>query len=124
MRKVLIVEDDAALRSGLAAALSDEYLIRAVGGGREAVDLLQRQEIDVVLLDIVMAEGDGYMVLAHAATMGHRPLMIVVSVLDDPAKAVKIMKLGADDYVVKPCGAEAVRHAVHRLLRESPAASA
>lgn len=116
MQTVLIVEDDAQLRTSLAAALTDDYLVKSAGSGREAIGFLRESMADVVLLDMVMSEGDGFTVLGHIAGMSPKPHVVVLSVLDQIAKAVKAIRLGANDYLVKPCDLHTVRTAIRQAL--------
>jgi DNA-binding response OmpR family regulator len=110
--RILIVEDDVRWRTSLAAALAAGYMVRTASGGREAVALLRRQPVDIILLDMIMSEGDGLAVLTYVGTMKPKPRVVVVSALDDVRKVVNAMKLGADDYLVKPCSLDSVREAL------------
>ena len=117
---ILIVEDDGCLRSSLATALADEYAVHAVSSGSAAVRFLEQRPVDLILLDMVMAEGDGFTVLSHTAGLAPRPPVVVLSVVDRVDKAVKAMRLGATDYVVKPCHLERLRSALRRALYSVP----
>ena len=114
-RTVLIVEDDGCLRSCLATALAGDYQVQTAGSGAEALQYLRQHRADAVLLDIVMPDGDGFAVLSHIAAMEHRPQVVVLSAIDQVAKAVKAMRLGASDYLVKPCALDKVRSVLQRL---------
>jgi len=117
MATTLIVDDDGSLRDALAGALvDDEHEIHTAAGGLEAIRLLQQRPVDVVLLDMVMSDGDGYAVLAHLLGVNPKPKVIVLSVLDHVRSVVTAMKLGADDYLVKPCELRVVRRAICRAL--------
>jgi DNA-binding response OmpR family regulator len=109
VRTVLVVEDDSLMRQSLAAALSSDFHVHTAGSGAEAVSMLHSCRPDAVLLDIVMPDGDGFTVLAAADCMSPRPRVVVLSALDQVTKAVKAMRLGASDYLVKPCRLDTVR---------------
>ena len=113
---VLIVEDDECLRTSLATALANEYMVRTVGGGLEALRFLKQNTVDLILLDMVMSAGDGFTVLAQVAKMSPKPQVVILSVLDQVGTAVKAMRLGADDYLVKPCALNTVREIVRKVL--------
>lgn len=116
MKKILIVEPDADVRTDIAAALADEYLVRSASSTHEAVDLLRSGEVDVVLLDIFVNSAGGFMVFGRIAGMHPKPRTIILSVVNEAEKAAKLMKLGAEDYLVKPCDVNVVRGAVRQAL--------
>lgn len=118
MRKVLIVEDDPLLRMSLTTVLSDKYEVYAVGSGLEALRFLRRQPVDIVLLDLLMSEGDGIVVLSQLRTLDPAPQVIVHSALKETRRIAKMIRLGATDYLVKPCPADKVRRAIERALAE------
>jgi two-component system response regulator AtoC len=121
---ILIVEDDGCLRASLATALGGEYQVRAVDGGTAAVNFLRENTVDLILLDMVMAEGDGLTVLSHVAGMSPRPRVVVLSVLDEVRKAVKAMRLGADYYLVKPCDLERLKTVLRHTMHPLPSSAA
>jgi two-component system OmpR family response regulator len=113
---VLVVEDDATMRQSLAAALSADFRVQAAGSGAEAKALLRRLKPDAVLLDMVLPDGDGFAVLATVEGVSPRPQVVILSALDQVTKAVKAMRLGASDYLVKPCGLDRVRGVINDAL--------
>jgi DNA-binding response OmpR family regulator len=120
MKILLVVDDDSQLRASLAAALSEEYTVQTAGDGIAAIDYVRKNPVDVMLLDIMMPDGDGYMVLSRIAGLKRRPRIVVLTGMSDPAKAVKAMRLGADDYLVKPCDLDTIRAALRSAV-SSPA---
>lgn len=120
MKTVLVVEDDGQFRDSLVAALSDDYLVWGFDGGRKAIDFLRRYPVDVVLLDMVLADGDGFTVLGALAALDRKPHVVILTVLDQVAKAVKVMRIGASDYLVKPCGLNTVRKAIQKVVENKP----
>lgn len=120
MKTVLVVEDDGPFRDSLVAALCDEYLVCGFDGGRKAVDFLRRYPVDVVLLDMILVDGDGFTVLGALAALDRRPHVVILTVLDEVAKAVKAMRLGASDYLVKPCDLKTVRRAIQKVVESKP----
>lgn len=106
--KVLLVEDDAALRHTLAEALEVEghSVARAASLADARVQLrwaLQRQSIDLVLLDLGMPDGDGRALLQELRAQAHLPV-IVISARGMEAEKVALLDEGADDFLVKPFG--------------------
>jgi adenylate cyclase len=101
---VLVVDDDALNRSILTRSLQHEgHRVTTANDGRQALDLLS-ESFDVVLLDVLMPELDGYRVLEHLKDdPKHRHLpVIMITSLDDVESAVRCIELGADDYLTKP----------------------
>jgi len=123
MQTVLIVEDDDGLRTSLGSALTGEYRVRDAASGREAIALLKDHPVDVILLDMVMPEGDGFTVLARVSTMRPKPPTIVLTVIAQAEKAARAIQLGASDYLLKPCSLTALRKTIREVLDERRLAS-
>ncbi len=105
LASVLVVDDDAIVRKMLTRRLKlDDYRVLAADGGVEALSALDREPVDLVLLDVLMPDMDGYQVLEQIrASEAHRHLpVVVISGLDDLSAAVRCIELGADDYLSKP----------------------
>jgi class 3 adenylate cyclase len=102
---VLVVDDDPVNRSLLARSLEREGHRHAMAvNGRQALEMLRAQPFDVVLLDVLMPEIDGYDVLAAIeADIGLRDIpVIMISALEDLESVVRCIEMGADDYLPKP----------------------
>jgi adenylate cyclase len=102
---VLVVDDDPVTRLMLTGSLERHgHHVRAAEDGSEALDLLRMESFDVVLLDVLMPQIDGYGVLEQLKgdpDLRHIPVVMVTSV-DDVESAVRCIELGADDYLSKP----------------------
>lgn len=116
MGTILIVEDDALLRKMLVAELSDKYWVRSSCDGNEALAILRRHPVDLVILDMIIPGADAFIVLSRAVNSGHDIRVIVLTVADQPQNAVKAMQLGASDYLVKPCDLRTLRLAISDVL--------
>jgi len=116
MTRILIVEDDAVLRASLAASLADEYIVHSEACGNAAVQFLRHQAVDVVLLDILMDDGDGFFVLSRMPGLAPAARVLVVTGVADVAKATKAMQLGAHNYLVKPVSLYAVKESLRQLV--------
>ena len=106
--RILVVDDNAVNRMLLARTLGDQgHLVTTAEDGRQALALLEaepRGGFDVVLLDIVMPELDGYAVLAHIKSdeaLRHIPV-IMISAVDELESVVRCIEAGATDYLPKP----------------------
>ena len=102
---ILVVDDYPLNRLKLARLLEQQgHTVTMAENGQQALALLRTQAFDVILLDIVMPEMDGYQVLAHLqADTGLRDIpVIVISAVDEIDSVVKCIELGALDYLPKP----------------------
>jgi two-component system response regulator AtoC len=102
-KKILIVDDEESMRHMLSLILKGEgYEARAVGLGREALELLDSQAFDFLLLDVVMPGMDGLELLRALKEKGVESAVIMMSGYGSLDTAVEAMKQGAYDYVSKP----------------------
>ena len=103
--RVLVVDDIPANVKLLEARLSAEYFdVVTASGGRQALEICERAECDIVLLDVMMPDIDGFEVCrrlkANPAT--HFIPVVMVTALDSPADRVRGLEAGADDFLTKP----------------------
>jgi DNA-binding response OmpR family regulator len=102
--RILVVDDDPDIRLLLRLELSAEgHAISEAGDGRAALEALEREPVDLVLLDIMMPVLDGWEVL-RTLEAGASPPIVVVTALatHDQSHLVELLELGAVDVVVKP----------------------
>src|SRR3989440_6979843 len=103
MAKVLIVEDDRVIAEGMARHLSSAGLAPfVVGGGEQGLARLRFERPDVVVLDLMLPERDGWSVIQSARSQGIGPPIVVVSARGTDHARVPALEIGADDYLVKP----------------------
>jgi DNA-binding response OmpR family regulator len=117
--RVLIVDDGEMNRKVLRAALEREgHATEQAANGQEALRLLADRPVDVVLLDLVMPEMDGYETLAAIkADEGLRHLpVIVISGVDELDSVVRCIEMGAADYLPKPFNASLLRARINASL--------
>jgi adenylate cyclase len=102
---VLVVDDDPVTRLMLTGSLGRQgHHVTTAEDGPQALDLVRSKSVDVILLDVLMPQMDGYGVLEQLkgdADLRHIPVIMVTSV-DDIDSAVRCIELGADDYLSKP----------------------
>jgi DNA-binding response OmpR family regulator len=121
VRTILVIEDDAAIRRGLVDALefAGYHVLQAADGDRGMKQALQAT-LDLLLLDLVLPGPSGFDILeaVHAA----RPTLpvIVLTARGEESDRVKGLRLGADDYVVKPFSVRELLARVEAVLRRSP----
>jgi signal transduction histidine kinase len=116
---ILVVDDNATNLMILSKQLEMEgYTVTTAGLGREALSLLRSQPFDVVLLDLMMPEMDGFQVLEQIkndSALRHIPV-IVISALDDTEFVVRSIKMGATDHLPKPFNLFLLRARVNASL--------
>lgn len=102
--RVLIVDDEKEMRTLLKLCLSEKaYHVYEATNGSEAIEIIRKNEIDLVLLDIMMPEIDGFELLKiMRQELNQKTPVILLSALGDTERVVKGLQLGADDYIVKP----------------------
>ena len=116
---VLIAEDEAEIAHILHAYLERDGLRTVIAAdGLMALDLHRSLRPDIVLLDLKMPRVDGYEILTELRRRGGTPV-IVVSALADSLDKLHALRIGADDYVVKPFDAQEVVGRVRAVLRRA-----
>ncbi|WP_344831821.1 response regulator transcription factor [Actinocorallia longicatena] len=121
--RVLVVDDDAAVRSSLAHALTrDGYEVSVAPDGRTALEELARTRQDAVVLDILMPEPNGLEVCRALRGSGDATPILMLTARDLVSDRVAGLDAGADDYLVKPFALDELRARLRALLRRSGAA--
>lgn len=118
---VLIVDDEPNIRLMLRTALSSEgYVVSEASNGREAIEHVDRERPDLIVLDLSMPQMDGMGVLRALQDLPvkRRPRVIVITAHASVPAAVQAMRLGALDFVEKPVSPDEVRQSVAAALAE------
>lgn len=119
---ILVVEDDAAIRRGVADMLRySGYGVHEAADGRAGLGLALSVDADLVLLDIMMPGMDGLEVLAEIRKARPAQPVIFLTARGEGEDRVRGLRLGADDYVVKPFGIDELIARVEAVLRRTPA---
>lgn len=117
MARVLLVDDEKVARTVYGDYLADAgHEVHAVGGVTEARAALALQPFDIVVTDLILPQGDGMEVLRHTKERYPDVEVVLITALDKVGPAVRAIKSGAAEYLVKPVRPEALRHAVSRAL--------
>jgi DNA-binding response OmpR family regulator len=121
--RILVVDDDADVRALLTRALEAEgYLVEEAADGPAAVDALASRQTDLMVLDVMLPSDDGLDILTRVRQDSDVPVILLTG-RDGEADRVLGLKLGADDYVVKPFSPGEVAARVGSILRRArPAA--
>ncbi|MCC6322162.1 MAG: response regulator transcription factor [Phycisphaerales bacterium] len=120
--RILVIEDDPAIRRGLVDTLRHEsFEVFEAGTAPAGLDLALSLDCHIVLLDLLLPGGDGLSILHRArAARPHLPF-IILTARGGEADRVRGLDLGADDYVVKPFSPRELLARIHAVLRRSPA---
>ena len=103
MERILVVEDELGISSFVRLELTHEgYQVQVAEDGRQALELFQQQEWDLILLDIMLPGGSGLSILEELKKLKKRESVIIVSAKDSIEDKVTGLDLGADDYLAKP----------------------
>ena len=115
--KVLIVDDDPSIRDASFQVLTRKgYEVDLAARAEEALDLLNRFEFDVILLDLKMPGMNGLELLKHIKEMDPHAEVVIITAYGTVSNAVQAMKNGASDFLQKPFGPEELKLAVEKAL--------
>ncbi|MFT6864547.1 MAG: DNA-binding response OmpR family regulator [Akkermansiaceae bacterium] len=117
---ILVVEDDAAVRQGIVDALTfSGYTVISAADGREGREAALSARYDLLLLDLILPHFTGFEILE--ALQGNRAgqAVIILSAKGEENDRIKGLKMGADDYVMKPFSARELLARVNAVLRRS-----
>lgn len=122
---ILTIEDDPAIRRGIVDSLkATGYVVWQAERADEGIRLSLQKPCDLVLLDLVLPGGDGLGVLVEIRREKPTLPVIVLTARGDEYDRVRGLRLGADDYVVKPFSVDELLARVEAVLRRSPSRSA
>ena len=118
--RILVVEDDHAIRNGLTDALTvSGYDVLPVKDGYDALNVIHAEDYDLALLDVVLPGASGFDLLRLIREDRATVPILMLTAKGAEADKVRGLKLGADDYVVKPFDAKEVVARVKAVLRRS-----
>jgi len=121
VRRILVVDDEPMVREVLVGYLKrDGYAVDEAKNGSEALELAASAKPDLILLDVMLPEIDGFAVLTRLRQTSSVPVILLTARADEPDRIVGL-ELGADDYVVKPFSPREVVARVRSVLRRTQA---
>lgn len=101
--RILVVEDDQDIREGIDIYLRNQgYLVFQAGDGIQGLEMLQKEEIDLAIVDIMMPRMDGIKMLMKMREQGYEFPVIMLSAKSEEVDKIMGLNMGADDYVTKP----------------------
>jgi DNA-binding NtrC family response regulator len=98
---LLIVDDEKTTREGLRSALEHRYDVYLAEDAKSAMELLEKENFDVLLTDFRLPSEDGMKLIARAKSLSRPPICILMTAYGSEELAVEAMKRGADDYIAK-----------------------
>jgi len=120
MARVLVVDDEPAVRRALERALTlDNHTVELAADGQEALDALADAPVDAVVLDIMMPRIDGLEVARRLRKAGDRTPILMLTARDAIDDRVTGLDVGADDYLVKPFALRELQARLRALLRRA-----
>lgn len=119
--RVLVIEDDAAIRRGIIDALhfAGHETLEA-GNGQMGNDMARKLNYDLLLLDLVLPDMDGFAILRELRSARPTMPVIILTARGAETDRVRGLRLGADDYVVKPFSIKELLARIEAVLRRSP----
>lgn len=120
-KRVLVVEDDSAIRQGILDALKFAgYETLQAANGNDGMKLALQASIDMLMLDLILPGPSGFEILQAARQARPTLPIIILTARGEEADRVQGLRLGADDYVVKPFSVRELLARVEAVLRRSP----
>ena len=120
MFEILVAEDDKNARRFLRAVLEEDgYRVHTAENGQEAMDILDREYIDLVVLDVMMPKMDGYEFTRQIRGANSSLPILMVSAMQLPKDKKKGFLVGTDDYMTKPIDPEEMLLRIRALLRRA-----
>jgi DNA-binding NtrC family response regulator len=115
---ILVVDDEHGVRQSFYMVLKDEFNVLLAGSGQEAIDVFSKSAVDLILLDILLPDTDGLELLERLRLMDPNTEIIMVTAVKEIQTAVRAIKLGAYEYIIKPFVVDEVITVIHRALEK------
>ncbi len=117
--KVLVIDDDSGLLTLLRLGLEREgFSVSTANSGKDGLKKAYESRPDVIILDVMMPEMDGWLTCQRLRNMCDTPI-IMLTARTDRADVLKGLSLGADDYLTKPCSFDELKARIRTVLRRS-----
>ncbi|MDQ0231764.1 response regulator [Metabacillus malikii] len=122
MYKLLIVDDEKNIRIGIQAMISREFpdlfTFLLASNGKDALELLENEQIDIMLTDIKMPQMDGIALVHEIQMLKHKPEVVMISGYDDFDYAKEAIKYRVKDYLLKPINRDELKSTVTQVVKE------
>lgn len=124
MFQLMVVEDDKSTAKLMKAVLElSGYKVVSAQDGLEAINIMENQHVDLIVLDVMMPNMDGYEFTEHLRSVGDNTPILMVTAKHLPEELTKGFLAGTDDYMIKPVKEEEMLLRIRALLRRSAIAS-
>ena len=119
MHRVLVIDDDPAMTDLLRIILSSNQMeVVVVNDGQTGLDKLNKFTPNIIILDLLMPELDGWNVCRKIKQINHIPIL-VLSAVDSPAMIAEALDAGADDYLIKPVTSTSLIAHINSLVKRT-----
>ena len=115
---ILVVDDENGVRQSFNMVLKDKYNVLLAETGQEAMDIFRKNSVDLILLDILLPDIDGLDLLSKLVETDPSTEIIMVTAVNEIQSAVKAIKLGAYEYIIKPFVVDDVLTGIRRALEK------
>jgi len=118
--RIIVVDDHIIFRKGLQTILNEIDIVKVVGeasNGNELLNLLKKQETDIIFMDMLMPEMDGLQAIAEIRKLGNEVPVVAVTAVENPDTRSAAEALGVEDYLLKPATTDQLKDI---LLRTFP----
>ena len=119
MKKILVIDDEASMREMLGIMLRKEgYAVEIAANRKAAAAVLDRGPVNMVITDVKLPDGDGIEILRHVKAASPETAVVVMTAYGTTEAAVAALKLGAQDYLVKPFDVDELKIVVRNALEK------
>jgi DNA-binding NtrC family response regulator len=118
METILVVDDEKSIQQSFRMIFKGEYHVLTVSSGEEALEILEKEQIDMVFLDILMPGMDGLETLKRILSPEHDIQVVMITAIKNDKSAFEAGKMGAYDYIEKPFEEEKVRIIARNAIKE------
>lgn len=118
-KKILIIDDEKLIRTSLSADLKDnDYQVTTAESGEEGLEVLGEDEFDLVITDLSLEGMNGIEVLEKIKEIKPKMVVIILTGYGSIETAIDALRLGADDYLLKPCNLEELLFRISSVLEK------
>ena len=115
---ILVVDDENGIRQSFNMVFKDRFNVLLAENGKQAEDLLTKNPVDLILLDILLPDINGLDLLERLKALDPNPEVIMVTAVKEIQSAVRAVKLGAYEYIIKPFLVDDVINIINRALEK------
>jgi DNA-binding response OmpR family regulator len=117
--KILVIDDDLAITELMSMLLKTHgFEVLTANSGAEGIKLVKEKSPNVVVLDLMMPDLDGWQVSKALRTFSNVPILIL-SAINDPAMVASVLDAGADDFLVKPVPSSVLVANIRKMVRQT-----